>query len=280
MRISTFLFGLLCLTTHSIAPAVSRLLDSNTSSNSDYYTVLIDTYINEMNENNGGDSNAPDQQEEHDGAGESERDYSVTTEYPMDYAYGGTTEVPKDYGYGFAEMIWSDGYYDCDNIHNEYWVDVQNIVFTMCDFKWLSDSSGMWEQYSQECKTGAEQFTLEEMDNCSSTVVDNDNVDVEECSQVGVSAAASVAGTFCKQNGLFQEPADAGSWIPTKCVQHAMVTCKYDAVQTVQRFNQGGVCTQGSALDYIDQIHQLCEQEVSAMEQAANPTVIKKNITP
>jgi hypothetical protein len=276
MMKNTLLFGLLCTTPLQTA---ARLLENLSSSgNKDIYNVVL---IEDYNHDENPGVVHPDPQPSEGGS-----DHASTTTIPTTTtttSSGSTNDyynvvliehtndgngVPdpsgsRDYGYAQAKMIWTDGYYDCANIADQYWVDVQNIVFNMCHFMWMSDS--LWEQYAQECKTGAEDFVMQEMDKC---------IDITQCSQVGISAAAAVAGTFCKQNGLFHEQPAAlpAAWLPsTQCVQHAQISCKYDAVETVQKFNQGGVCAQGSALNYIDEIHQLCEQEVSAMEQEVSP---------
>lgn len=247
MKISTFSFGLLCLTP---APAVSRRLTEEVSvskknEKDEYYDELY------------GDGVEPE-------GGESDIEPNTDTD-PID----GTDTSPidetdtiedqsgsMDYGYVEAGLLWNNGLYTCESITETFWIDVQDSVFPMCDSKWSADS--MWASYSQLCKSGAEQFAMEEIDKC---------FNVEECRQVGVSAAASVAGIFCKQNGLFHE-VPAG-WIPAKCSQHAAVSCKYDAIASVEKFNEGGVCVSGSALDYVDEIYQLCDQEVSKMEEAA-----------
>jgi hypothetical protein len=251
MKISTFLFGLLCLTP---APAVSRRLTGGVSAKKnekdEYYDQLY----------GGG---VEPQESESDIEPNTDTDpINGTDTEPIDDVEGTYTDTiaeqngSMDYGYVEAGLLWKDGQYSCESITETFWVDAQESVFPMCDSKWSADS--MWASYSQLCKSGVEQFTVDEMDKC---------FDVEECRQVGVGAAASVAGTFCKQNGLFnEEPAD---WIPAKCVQHAEVSCKYDAVETIQKFNKEGVCASGSALDYVDEIYQLCDQEVSKMEASA-----------
>lgn len=226
MKIS-FLFGLLCLTP---TPALSRRLSKASKKNGQ------DQYYDELS------------------AGGHYQHSAGENEY---YTIDGSME----YGYLEAKMLWSKGSYKCDSITQEYWVQVQKIVFNSCDSKWPASSK--WAKYSQDCKTGVEKFTVEQMDNC---------FDVEECKQVGVSAAASVVGIFCKQNGLFHE--GGGGWIPVKCVQYAEVSCEYDAVETAQKFIEGGVCGNGSGMDYLDEIHQLCQKELDAMLEAAQLTLI------
>jgi hypothetical protein len=253
MKISTFSFGLLfCLTP---APAISRRL---TESMSTKQKNEKDEYYDELY----GDGVEPAEEGGVEGDIEPNTDSEPVdyVEEPVDYVEDSYTDAQNgsvDYGYVEAALLWNRTHYSCESITNIFWVDVQTSVFPLCDSTWKADS--MWASYSQLCKTGAEQFTVEAMDNC---------FDTTKCAAVGVSAAASVAGTFCKQNGLYHER--DGSWIPTKCVQHAAISCKKDAVETVEKFNQGGVCASGSALEYVNEIHQLCDQEVATMEQAAN----------
>jgi hypothetical protein len=98
--------------------------------------------------------------------------------------------------------------------------------------------------------------------------------DVQDCSDVGLSAGASVAGSFCQRETLFH---DIG-WLPAKCRLHAETSCKSDAVNMIQEFTVDGVCSttvgdvassSTSALDYVDEIHLMCEEQVYEMEQAA-----------
>lgn len=139
-------------------------------------------------------------------------------------------------------------------IINAYWRDVIKVVFTDCDSKW----TGFWTEQAKHCKSGAEEFAMEQIGEC---------FQVADCYHLGVGAASSVAGSFCKREGLFHDR----DWLPLKCVKHAETSCKCDAVNTIQEFSEGGVCTtmEGSALDHVDEIHQLCEQEVYEMEQDA-----------
>jgi hypothetical protein len=128
---------------------------------------------------------------------------------------------------------------------------VQDSLFPVCDSE--------WSEFALDCKSGCEQFTLEQMGNC---------FEVEDCSNLGLSASSAVAGSFCQREGLFHEL----DWLPSKCRLHAETSCKSDAVNLIQEFTASGVCTTvvtASSLDYLDEIHTLCEQEVYEMEQAA-----------
>jgi hypothetical protein len=249
---TTCLFGLLLCLTSTPTPAVSRLLDEKSESKK-----------NEASEKNENEvKNEKDEYYEKvygdilDPPEDLENDLPPVTDTTDPIApVSDITSGSMDYGYVEAKMLWVNGLYECQTFTEKYWIDVQTHVFAMCDSKWAAGTT--WAAYSQDCKLGAEKFAREEMDKC---------FDVAECSQVGVSAAASVAGIYCKQNGLFHEPT---GWIPTKCVQHAQVSCKYDAVETIQNFNQGGVCAADSALDHVDEIYQLCDEQIAAMEQAA-----------
>jgi hypothetical protein len=92
--------------------------------------------------------------------------------------------------------------------------------------------------------------------------------EVEDCSRLGLSASAEVAGSFCKREGLFHEL----DWLPEKCRLHAETSCKSDAVNTIEQFKKSGVCSAvvtASSLDYLTDIHTMCEQKVYEMEQAA-----------
>jgi uncharacterized membrane protein len=281
MKISTFLSGLLCLTLP--ARAVARRLEGGMMSTKaknekdEYYENLYGDGVVEPDDVTDYDPYSDDGVEGYPfdpimevspssspslssspSASPSGVEGNFNDELIADEEKNGSI----DYGYVEASMLWNNAIsqndlYTCESITETFWVDVQTSVFPLCDDKWPAGTA--WESYSQLCKSGAEQFAMEEMDKC---------FDVAKCTQVGVSAAAAVAGTFCKQNSLYHKRPSA--WIPTKCVDHALVSCKYDAVETVQKFNQGGVCASGSALDYVDELYQLCDQEVSSMEQAAN----------
>jgi hypothetical protein len=141
------------------------------------------------------------------------------------------------------------------SIISGYWRDVNKIVFKNCDSKW----TGLWAEQANECKIGAEQFAMEIVGDCFKVV---------DCYNMGVGAASAVAGSFCKREGLFH----ARDWLPHKCVKHAETSCKCDALNTIQEFFDGGVCASmigTSALDYVDEIYQWCETEVSEMELSA-----------
>jgi hypothetical protein len=140
----------------------------------------------------------------------------------------------------------------CSGIPKEYWVDVQNDIFPMCDTEWAD--------FAQDCKLGCEQFTLEQMGNC---------FDATDCSAVGKSAGAAVSGTFCNNNELFHA---LDQWLPEKCRLHAETSCKSDAVNVIQEYTNKQACSAvvtRSSLDYLDDIHYMCEQEVLRMEEAA-----------
>jgi hypothetical protein len=252
MKITFLLFGSFSLTTLPV-PALSRRLSKT-------YSMKSSAKDNKYNDYDAGD-----------------HDQNSVGDVDFIYYNGGdasgefyTSEGCMEFGYLEAKMLWSSssshGPYQCESIIQDYWVHgVQTIVFSTCDSKWPATSE--WAMYAQDCKKGAEKFTMEQMDNC---------FNVEECKQVGVSAAASVVGMFCEEqnNGLFHNK--AGGWIPAKCVQYAEVSCNYDAVETAQRFMEGGVCghESSSGLDYLDEIHQLCQTELNAMLEAAKLTVI------
>jgi hypothetical protein len=249
MKITSFLFGLLlsCVLTAPV-PAIARRLSKFSMKNGNH-----DKYYYYDESSGGGGGSQLDQH------GAVDIDYNAGAS--DEYYY--TSDGSMEYGYLEAKMLWSNGGtngspYQCKSITHDYWVQVQKIVFKTCDSTWPATSK--WFQYSYDCKKGAEKFTVEQMDNC---------YDVEQCKQVGISAAASVVGLFCKaQNGLFRER--TGGWIPVKCVQYAEVSCKYDAVETAQTFIEGGVCGHGtSGMDYLDEIHQLCQKELHKMVEAA-----------
>lgn len=168
----------------------------------------------------------------------------------------------KSFGYVEADSLWTNGYagssYHCDDCYGQFWGDVKKIVFETCEQKW--DPHGFWAQEQLECKYGAEEFTMQQIGKCFGTT--------DNCYQLGIGAAASVAGSFCKQNGLFQQR----EWLPRECKEHSITTCECDAVNLVEKFIQGNVCdvyTDCRALDYVDEIYNACVQEVNEMEQEA-----------
>jgi hypothetical protein len=93
--------------------------------------------------------------------------------------------------------------------------------------------------------------------------------DVQDCSDVGFRAGASVANEFCML------PTDDSGWLPEKCRIHAETSCKSDAVNIIQEFTVAGKCStvvdanSVSALDFVDEIHYMCEEQVYEMEQSA-----------
>jgi hypothetical protein len=182
-----------------------------------------------------------------------------------------TAVSSMEYGYREAKTLWDSREYSCKSITKGYWVHVKNTVFNTCHSKW-ADSSKESKLYFQECKTGAQNFALEAMDNC---------FDEDECKQVGINVAVMIADRFCNSGdgGSMMEEAEengAGGWMPAKCAEFANESCNSDASDTVTKFIQDGACSSedGAALENVsaDDISVLCETTLSAMEEAAKLT--------
>jgi hypothetical protein len=171
----------------------------------------------------------------------------------VDLFYHSSSGGAYDYGYKEAEMLWnSNSKYTCTTVFPRFWLDVKKPVFAKCDSKWM----GFWQDSVDECKDGASDFVLEQIGDCATTA---------DCYQLGIGAAAAVAGSFCRRESLYRER----EWLPRECEKYATTSCQCDVVNLVQEFIDGNVCgsyTDDSALDYIDELYRLCVVEIEEME--------------
>jgi hypothetical protein len=166
-----------------------------------------------------------------------------------------------EYGYDRAKMLWSSHEYACRSITKGFWLHVKNTVFHTCHSKW-PDISEESIRYFQDCKTGAERFTIEQMNNCFSA---------EECKQVGSGVAAMIAVRLC--NSTIDDE-NVGGWMPAKCAEYAHESCHHDAYVKVQEFAEAAACnsTNTTMDDSLDGISGMCQETLSAMEEAAKLT--------
>jgi hypothetical protein len=173
-----------------------------------------------------------------------------------DHGYGyGQDNGSYDFGYIEAERLWKNGKYTCATVYPRFWLDVKKQVFDKCEDTWM----GFWRDEVEECKEGATNFVLEQVGDCATT---------EDCYQLGLGAAASVAGYFCRRESLYRER----EWLPEECEQHSTTTCQSDVVNLVEEFIEDNVCGsyKNSSLDYIDELYELCVEEIEEMENEVN----------
>lgn len=91
-------------------------------------------------------------------------------------------------GYNDARDLWdaTQPRYRCNELNdvvNSYWPDVKRQVWPTCESKY-----SLWSSRIQDCKDGAEAFTVEKVGDC---------VALSDCYALGDIAAEGVAGLFC-----------------------------------------------------------------------------------
>jgi hypothetical protein len=164
----------------------------------------------------------------------------------------------KEYGYATAQSLWAstDKGYTCANVAQSFWLDVKSLVFAECETKWAGQSTGGSSNPAGSCRRGAKRFAMDQMDACFT---------VEDCYRLGVGASATVSRGFCNdsEQGILEREV-----IPRKCKKLAVITCASDAVKTIEEYFQSSTCATvtDSTLNFVDEIHELCEDEVDDKE--------------
>jgi hypothetical protein len=289
MKISTFLFGMLCLT--PAAPAVAGVLGGRLGSGirnksparhekGDEQQPPLDEASDSLVEGTDpqlatdivDEVDVKPVDEASDGSRVEGTDPESTTdivyESPIDDE-STTTHPSKGAGYGYSEakMLWTSQDFACESIPSEYWVHVQKVVFSNCDAVWAEASTTDKEAYVnlQDCKSAAHAFTVNMMNECFTD---------EMCITAGSSAAAMAVGMYCETDAVEDEQQrypTAASWIPAKCSEYAMKSCSGDASARVSKSVEGGLCSKGSAAYDFDMssLDVLCEKLLNEMQSGA-----------